>query len=563
MKKAAVIIGVDKTGGGLTKLNAAASGAEALAAWARGEKFEVELITDKNNGSVSISQIKASIRKFVDPPVYSQLIIYFAGHGILGGPNLEVWLLSGAPNDTNEAVNVRSSIELARACPFAHIVFVSDACRSAPTGLLTNVVGSDIFPNRPWPNTSPEIDRFYATVPGNPAYEVPAQEAITSYRGLFTSCIIDGLTNEQEQVVEMWADPPPKRWVIPSWTLRAYLTKAVPQAAAKVSIALNQPIQVIVESHPPACLVECPAPKKRLLVEAQAPKDYNIYAPKGAVAAALEGGPKDLRMADAINRLLSAKGRESFETRTGFTIVGTNVRRAIAYNRDIDIFVENGANQVRVHGDNDAKASKSLLLEFESGSGTIVAILSGFIGTIVVEDERVVNVNYIPSRGAKFYQGYLDEIDQIERIRAYIAIAAREGIFDVKPDSAIDTANYLRQYKSLDPTLGIYAAYAYSQVGAIHSVRSVHSYMAENGPVPFDVTLLARLFPDDGNINSGNVAPFCPMLTQGWALLGPYLPRLQAEIQEARRHLVPSLWTTLQPKGLNLLRSGIKNGALK
>jgi hypothetical protein len=66
MQKAAVIIGVDKTGAGLPRLNAAASGAEDFANWARSEQFDVELITDKGGVSVTVSQIKTAIKKYVD-----------------------------------------------------------------------------------------------------------------------------------------------------------------------------------------------------------------------------------------------------------------------------------------------------------------------------------------------------------------------------------------------------------------------------------------------------------------------------------------------------------------
>src|SRR5262249_44195877 len=138
MKRAGVIVGVDRTGT-LPGLNAAASGAEKFADWARSESFDVELITDRA-GDVAVSAIKQAIKKFVDAKTYSQLVVYFSGHGVLRGPDYELWLLSKAPGDPNEAVVVPQSIYHARNSGILHIVFVSDACRSIPDSPLLNAV---------------------------------------------------------------------------------------------------------------------------------------------------------------------------------------------------------------------------------------------------------------------------------------------------------------------------------------------------------------------------------------------------------------------------------------
>ena len=79
-RKAAVVIGVDKTGN-LKELKSAAKGAEEVAAWLEREGFDVKCLTDKNS-PVTGQQIKDSIRKFVTIPVqYHMLLVYFSGHG--------------------------------------------------------------------------------------------------------------------------------------------------------------------------------------------------------------------------------------------------------------------------------------------------------------------------------------------------------------------------------------------------------------------------------------------------------------------------------------------------
>jgi hypothetical protein len=79
-RRVAVVVGVDKTGGGLPQLEASARGAEALAAWLAHEGFEVETITDAK-GPVGAQQIIDAITKFVRVGNCHQLVLYFSGHG--------------------------------------------------------------------------------------------------------------------------------------------------------------------------------------------------------------------------------------------------------------------------------------------------------------------------------------------------------------------------------------------------------------------------------------------------------------------------------------------------
>src|SRR5205823_6511761 len=110
----------------------------------------------------------------------------------------------------------------------------------------------------------------------------------------------------------------------------------------------------------------------------------------------------------------------------------------------------------------------------------------------------------------------------------------------------------LRLYKQFDPTLGIYAAYAYCQIGNFNDIRSVHSYMVQSPePLPFDVALLAKMLPSELN-QMDEVAPFCPMLTQGWGILAGQEDSIPNSVRRARAFLVPSLWTTFTAGGMEI-----------
>ena len=116
MRRAAILIGVKRTGGGLPVLQDAAKSARRMECWARGQAFkddDIVVITDEDGESVTVGRISDAIRRFNEAGTIEQLIVFFAGHGI----NLsrsERWLLTDAPGDSNAAVNVSGSVDLAR-----------------------------------------------------------------------------------------------------------------------------------------------------------------------------------------------------------------------------------------------------------------------------------------------------------------------------------------------------------------------------------------------------------------------------------------------------------------
>ena len=127
--RAAVVIGVNKTGN-LPVLRAAVSGAKSIANWLTAEGFEVKLIVD-DNGPVTADAIKRAVTALVDRGTLTQLVIYFSGHGVAFG-NSEFWLLTGAPDDLNEAVSVVECVDQASRSAIPNVVIICDACRSIP-----------------------------------------------------------------------------------------------------------------------------------------------------------------------------------------------------------------------------------------------------------------------------------------------------------------------------------------------------------------------------------------------------------------------------------------------
>src|SRR5207302_10066397 len=108
-----------------------------------------------------------------------------------------------------------------------------------------------------------------------------------------------------------------------------------------------------------------------------------------------------------VDRLASTRGRGHFETRTGFTVYGADVMKVWSlrwntsppFTEPTDVQgVPVAAQHVRLtEKDGMSQKPSSVVVQFAGGTGTVLPVLPGFIGTVVVDNDRVVSVNYVPS----------------------------------------------------------------------------------------------------------------------------------------------------------------------
>jgi hypothetical protein len=135
-----------------------------------------------------------------------------------------------------------------------------------------------------------------------------------------------------------------------------------------------------------------------------------------------------------------------------------------------------------------------------------------------------------------------------------------EGDRPTRSRKASEFADRIRVAKGLDPTLGIYAAYAYSDADILQQVQSVWEFMrADLGIDLFDVAMLAGRL---GREAREQVYPFCPMLSQGWNLLRVRNVKLAPVVQQASENIRPSLWTTFGKEGIDILSEGLVQGQI-
>jgi hypothetical protein len=117
--------------------------------------------------------------------------------------------------------------------------------------------------------------------------------------------------------------------------------------------------------------------------------------------------------------------------------------------------------------------------------------------------------------------------------------------------------------KGIDPSLAVYAAYAYHDLQRQDLLREMASYLtADLGAPLFDVALLARQLDRRAATDWQVISPM-PLLSQGWALLNAYRVRLAKELTGLDQHLSPSLWTLLLPHGVQQVRAALASGAIR
>lgn len=214
--------------------------------------------------------------------------------------------------------------------------------------------------------------------------------------------------------------------------------------------------------------------------------------------------------------------------------------------------------------------SRTVLLRFDGGDCAAIPAPEGYIATIVVNrngggngpTDGIVQVAYTPSHNDYRFEEFQNKRAQIESLRALVAGLARKGVLHLGKDVAAPFADKARVFKGYDPTLGIYAAYAYNDVGSVDDIRSVEGFMRQtlDGAMVYDIALLLR---EAKTKTYPTLSPCCPMLSQGWALLRVLGGDLPGAVREASQHRRASLWTTFTPQGADIIFNAARSGDLK
>jgi len=600
MIRAGIFIGVNQTGN-LQKLKDAAGGAERMHQWAISQgmpdKTHARLITDTGGKKVTPDEIFTAIQEIINGPGVDQLIVYFAGHGVNINRG-EQWLLSDAPSNSNAAVNVSGNVENARYCGIKHVVFISDACRSAPEGLQAqNVRGSDIFPNITVTNKALPVDQFFACFLGRTAAEIkdPAVAA-GNYKALYTTALLEALNGRQSSVLERLISGDPSLYVLVR-KLKAYLEEAVPLQILKLNLQykLNQDPDAIItsdgawisrldlpgggggkrSSQPPepspnpspappsppqlSSGWQLPAAPSNIRQVTDRLVDFAIKEQWSHIPGSLEAMPFEStvsprlggRFFESLKVMAEPFGPEHFEAEFGIKVRGASIEGAFA---NVDVEITDVVKVVNLHG----ASAASVLVEFDKGRGTVIPALAGFMATVTFQDEELANVTYEPSTTSHRWPDYVGNKKRVQHLRALAAAASQHGRFRLNEETGLLLAREMQQNKGLDPTLSIYAAYAYHDLQEIDRIRGMADYLKQDvGVTFFDLALLGRQLYDRKISRSEPMVPFFPMLSQGWALLDANRVKMVPALQGIEKNMKSSLWSLFDADGVKRLRDAI------
>lgn len=556
--KAAVVIGVNRTGN-LDPLQSAVQAASDVAGWLRGEGFDVALLTDESD-PVHSAQVEDALAQFVTVPArYKLLVVYFSGHGYWHA-RADRWLLSGAPVKVSDAINLRGAMDLAKYSGIETVVFFSDACRSIPqTAQEALVDGVDGFPNLSDFGRPNKVDAFKATSEAQSAYEIPLAlspgEPFTS-RSVLTTAWLAAYEEASADMVTQVDEDGRKVLVVPNRRLEIFLQRKVDELlAARNDPTLRQQLDVIVPSADNVYVgsVKRPPPVVRGL--GNLPKWTPGRAAAYAVERILDTG--DVAAAEYLVRDLIPRPTADFGSHCGFFVTGGSLSR-VALTRENDAgaeVLEPGSVQLR-----GVDPAATMVGQLDDGRCFVVPALSGYIGHITVNASGVANVAYVPSVGTSRYSEYMSRRREIDVLRALVAFSIDHDTFVVRDEErANQLASLIRSGRHFDPSLGLYAAHAYSSAGMDADVANVRSFMYQHlDLVFFDVALLASRRPEP----RFQTVPFCPMLTQAWSLLRPRGWQLHPGLEELKPALLDSLWTTFAPDAAQRLFDLVEQGVM-
>ncbi len=580
-KRAAIVIGVDRPGD-MPQLAAAASGAKEVGEWLAKDGYAIVELTDAEGGKVRQADVYDAVDKCVKAGSLESLVIYFAGHGYYKDGS-EVWLLSGAPANSNEAVNLAESAIAARSSGLKNVVFIADTCRSAPPTIRDGAIrGGNIFESRKSQNEA-QVDFFYATLLGDPAVEVSAGAAASANYGLFTKTLTD--IHKAAPAAGLLDIDLAGRTVrvVPNRRLRTLLPAAFDQQVDALKLTVVQQPALRIESDEPFYLAAATAAPPPTPGGVKMTPFSLGTSPGGIVKAARDiigrgflrsidaprhpNSESENKLSDEARAYRQSEPEGGFETQCGVLVSGSSIVAVVPLGGIFGELEDPGVpgNRYRVQRalQDNAPCDRpgSVLIQFAEGTGTMVAAIPGYVVSVIVRAGDVIGVNYSPAPNSPLWSDYQYSKSQDQERRAIAATAARNGILAMDREEARKFANFVRAGKVYDPTLGIYAALAYASNGLRADALSVLHYMQSDLAVNLlDVWLFAGAEAAEGQKHP--MLPACPMLSQGWAYLAPLgvTDRVNPALRNAARH--QALWTTFASEAMGDLLAAATEGKL-
>lgn len=614
--RGAVLIGVDRTGGGLPELRAAATGAQMMREWAIDPHLgamnpaAVHLVSDADGAVVTPDGVMAAVDALINDGM-DQIIVYFAGHGVM--VNLtDTWLLSEAPRRGSAAISVTQSIMTARRGRTPHVVIISDACRTPAKEIdMQGLTPVSMFPNEPPGGPSQRVDVLYASAPGQAALEVSTVDA----QGLFTGVLHDALAGvvypaggTEKEVFKKLSDEDPRYYVF-SGPLGEYLEVAVGEKLIELDIDKDQ-----------APTFDIQYGNKNLHWLARVTRDapaVDLGAPGlrslGGHVGEDESDHIDLRDIDLRDIDFGQLFEDAEPTSVARSITqitdelfGVILTSPDEFDAELGRAMDDGAANyassiaslsepldeadplpaVRVRGAGivdvfpripdlrfdtasitvERRRSDqpfTLLVEFDNDTVAAIPTIAHHSTGVVINGQQIAAMSFDPVDAGDSFR-----MSQLRLLRAVTTACMQRSRYR-SVEAAVEISWQLPAQQGVDPTMALYAAYAYfsaQEPGPLDSINKALMFQW-GGSSWFDLAMLRGHISAERDLGyqlsavlsgSDQVPPF-PVLTQGWELLPDDDRRGAARLQRLRPHVKPSLWTVFDRRAVEVLRSIFDN----
>ena len=272
--------------------------------------------------------------------------------------------------------------------------------------------------------------------------------------------------------------------------------------------------------------------------------------------------PETTCLVNTIEQVAMPFGPDHFESQCGIKVRGANIVEFSILGAKAELLGASG-ELLRIDGIN---RPISVVLRFKGNFGTVIPALPYYLAALTFEGDELIDVSFEPSVNSPFWDEYASRAAEIRGLRGVAASASRQGRFvlDQKADR-LGMARKMQGAKGIDPTLAVYAAYAYYDLQEIGRNQEMAHYLRDNmfGATLFDVALLGRLLKDQQVGSDASCVPFLPMLSQGWSLLRAHRVRLDPALDGIERKLLDSLWSLYDGNGVSQLQAAVLSGRVR
>ncbi len=504
MERAVVLIGVARSG--LPELPAVPAALEAMRGWAVSQGIPDELVvelSDADGSPVRIADVFDAVSALAARLTIEQLVVFFCGHGVYND-GTDLWLLSGAPGNSSEAVNVAKTVRLATRGTIPYVVLVADACRSATTTVqLSELTGAAVFPSPAAAGRQNDVDQFVACRLEDVATQIASPDDPQHFHALYSEVLAEALEGDHTEILEVVQEPDGPCQVLRAHALKQALPGLVALRVDELgkSATVNQVPVATVTSGPTRWVARLPLPE-------------GVDARRGSgVDAEWVGSLPDVP--DPAQDAAAAASRRLVEGWQGDRLALRADHPAAAA-----VLVVVGAEPVQAHcpagpaqlGDGrvvvrpDDPRPAPVLLELAGGRCTVIPAVPGTTSLLTFEDGVLVDVR----QGTRE-----DPLEEDLRVRrSEIAAATRYGLPWWTTGSPGELLESRPREVFTDLGFLLYLAYGMDAAGDEEGLRRLLP-PGDERLVPFDLALLA------GSAHRRRTVPAWPLLTRGWALLGP------------------------------------------